>query len=141
MEVIRSVPTAVRDTHRLLCSSGELKPGRAMITTFMTLGLGTLSLLAVLAFHYPQYLTTPDIRQKYPVELLRYVLFGALLVAGVLSVVNLVRRRRRSLNALALGLVAVAVAWGGSAVPVGDFPKHTPYIGLDWFIIDLLLSG
>jgi hypothetical protein len=89
----------------------------------------------------PQYLTTPDIRQKYPVELLRYVLFGALLVAGVLSVVNLVRRRRRSLNALALGLVAVAVAWGGSAVPVGDFPKHTPYIGLDWFIIDLLLSG
>ena len=59
----------------------------------------------------------------------------------MLSVVNLVRGRLRSLNALTLGLVAVAVAWGGSAVPVGDFPKHTPYIGLDWFIIDLLLSG
>lgn len=135
------MPTVVRDTHRLLRSSGELKPGRAVITTVIALGLGALSLLAVLVFHYPQYLTTPDIRKMYPVELLRHLLFGALLVAGVLSVVNLVRGRRRSLNALALGLVAVAVAWGGSAVPVGDFPKHTPYIGLDWFIVDLLLSG
>ena len=135
------MPTVVRDTHRLLRSSGELKPGRAVITTVIALGLGALSLLAVLVFHYPQYLTTPDIRKMYPVELLRHLLFGALLVAGVLSVVNLVRGRRRSLNALALGLVAVAVAWGGSAVPVGDFPKHTPFIGLDWFIVDLLLSG
>ena len=29
---------------------------------------------------------------------------------------------------------------GGSRVPVGDFPDHTPYIGLDWFILDLLGS-
>jgi hypothetical protein len=32
----------------------------------------------------------------------RFVLFGALLVAGTLSLFNLVRNRRRNLNALAL---------------------------------------
>jgi sterol desaturase/sphingolipid hydroxylase (fatty acid hydroxylase superfamily) len=36
--------------------------------------------------------------------------------------------------------VIAAVALGGSRVPVGDFPVHTPYIGLDWFILDLLGS-
>ena len=92
-------------------------------------------------FHYPQYLTTPDLRPKYPVELLRCVLFGALLVAGTLSLFNLVRNQRRNLNALALGLVAAAAAWGGAGVPVGNFSKHTPFVGLDWFVVDLLLSG
>jgi sterol desaturase/sphingolipid hydroxylase (fatty acid hydroxylase superfamily) len=36
--------------------------------------------------------------------------------------------------------VVAAVALGGSRVPVGDFRDHTPYIGLDWFILDLLGS-
>ena len=26
-------------------------------------------------------------------------------------------------------------------MPVGDFPDNTPYIGLDWFILDLLGSS
>jgi sterol desaturase/sphingolipid hydroxylase (fatty acid hydroxylase superfamily) len=130
----------VRDTHTLLRSSGELQPGRG-VTTVIALGLGALSLLGVLVFHYPQYLTTPDLRPKYPVELLRFVLLGALLVAGTLSLFNLVRNRRRNLNALALGLVTAAAAWGGAGVPVGNFSKHTPFVGLDWFVVDLLLSG
>ena len=33
-----------------------------------------------------------------------------------------------------------AVALGGSSVPVGNFADNTPYIGLDWFILDLLGS-
>jgi sterol desaturase/sphingolipid hydroxylase (fatty acid hydroxylase superfamily) len=32
------------------------------------------------------------------------------------------------------------VALGGHKVPVNDFPDGTPYIGLDWFILDLLGS-
>ena len=30
---------------------------------------------------------------------------------------------------------------GGHRVTVGDFPDDTPYIGLDWFILDLLGSS
>ncbi|MDT5221092.1 MAG: hypothetical protein QOF15_3197 [Mycobacterium sp.] len=60
---------------------------------------------------------------------MRFVLFGALLVAGTLSLFNLVRNRRRNLNALAFGLIAAA-AWGGAGVPVGNFSEHTPFVGL-----------
>ena len=67
-------------------------------------------------------------------------MFAALIVAGGLSLANLVLGVRRNLNLLAFALVIVAVAFGGSHVPVGDFPDHTPYIGLDWFILDLLGS-
>jgi sterol desaturase/sphingolipid hydroxylase (fatty acid hydroxylase superfamily) len=62
------------------------------------------------------------------------------LIAGALSLVNIFRGRARVLNAAALGLVLITWAVGGHRVPVGDFPDHTPYIGVDWFILDLLGS-
>lgn len=128
------------DTEALLHSSGELVFGKGLIATIFALALGILCLLGVLAFHFPEYLTTPELRHQYSVDFLRHALFAALIVAGGLSLANLVLGVRRNLNLLAFALVIAAVALGGSRVPVGDFPDHTPYIGLDWFILDLLGS-
>jgi hypothetical protein len=44
--------------------SGKLKPGQGTVTSVIALSLGFLCLLAVLAFHFPQYLTTPDLRHQ-----------------------------------------------------------------------------
>jgi len=130
----------VGDTAALLQRSGHMKFGQGMIATVLALTLGFLALLGVLAFHFPQYLTTPELRHQYSVDVLRQVLFVALLVAGGLSLANLIIGNRRNLNLVAFALVVIAVALGGSRVPVGDFPDNTPYIGLDWFILDLLGS-
>jgi sterol desaturase/sphingolipid hydroxylase (fatty acid hydroxylase superfamily) len=130
----------VDDTARFLAGHGPLKFGQGTIATIVAFSLGFLCLLGVLAFHFPEYLTTPELRHQYSVDVLRQLLFGALLVAGGLSLANLVLGIRRNLNLVAFAFVIAAVALGGSRVPVGDFPDHTPYIGLDWFILDLLGS-
>jgi sterol desaturase/sphingolipid hydroxylase (fatty acid hydroxylase superfamily) len=137
---VQLVGEAVNDTARLLRDSGELKVGRGLITGIIALVLGFMSLLGVAAFHFPQYLTTPELRHEYSVDVMRHVLFGALVLSGSLGVMNLVLRRARGISVAALIFVTLAVAWGGSHVPVADFPDHTPYIGLDWFILDLLGS-
>jgi sterol desaturase/sphingolipid hydroxylase (fatty acid hydroxylase superfamily) len=137
---VRAVGAAVEDTAELLHRSGSMRFGQGVIATVLALSLGFLSLLGVLAFHFPQYLTTPELRHEYSVDVLRQALFVALLIAGGLSLANLIIGNRRNLNIVAFGFVVVAVALGGSRVPVGDFPDHTPYIGLDWFILDLLGS-
>ncbi|HEV2610725.1 MAG TPA: sterol desaturase family protein [Noviherbaspirillum sp.] len=111
-----------------------------MVTGVLALTLGILCFLGVVAFHFPEYLTTPQLRKQYSVDLLRQILFFSLIIAGGLSIANILFRRRRNLNIAALCLVLAAVALGGSEVPVGDFPDNTPYIGLDWFILDLLGS-
>ena len=131
----------VSDTADLLKRSGPLRFGQGMIATVLALSLGFLCLLGVVAFHYPQYLTTPELRHQYSVDVLRQMMFWALILAGGLSLASIIIGNRRNLNVLAFVLVAIAVALGGSRVPVDpNFPDHTPYIGLDWFILDLLGS-
>ena len=98
-------------------------------------------MLSVLAFHFPEYLTTPDLRKKYDMNVLREILLVGMVIAGGLALANLVRLRNRWLNGTALILIGIAAAAGGHRVPVGDFPDNTPYIGLDWFVLDLLGSS
>jgi sterol desaturase/sphingolipid hydroxylase (fatty acid hydroxylase superfamily) len=136
----RVIVDVARDAKTLLQSSGRLTIRGGPATTVLALTLSVLALLGVLAFHFPEYLTTPELRQKYSVDVLRHVLFVVLLVAGTLSLANLIIGRLRNLNALTFVIVVAAVALGGSRVPVGAFPDNTPYIGLDWFILDLLGS-
>jgi sterol desaturase/sphingolipid hydroxylase (fatty acid hydroxylase superfamily) len=134
------VKAPVGDTAELLQRSGPMKFGQGIVATVLALALGFLCLLAVVAFHFPQYLTTPELRHQYSVDVLRQILFVGLLIAGGLSLANLIIGNRRNLNVVAFLFVIAAVALGGSRVPVGNFPDHTPYIGLDWFILDLLGS-
>jgi sterol desaturase/sphingolipid hydroxylase (fatty acid hydroxylase superfamily) len=137
---IPRVGEIVDATTGLLHSDGELKPGRGMITTILALSLGVMSVMGVLAFLFPQYLTTPELRKAYDVDWCRALLFWGLMVSGTLSLFNIVFNRRRSLNITAFMFVLLAIALGGSRVPVGNFPQHTPYLGFDWLILDLLGS-
>jgi sterol desaturase/sphingolipid hydroxylase (fatty acid hydroxylase superfamily) len=134
------VADSVVETAQLLKSSGRLHAGQGLLSGVVAVTLGLLCALGVMAFHYPQYLTTPELRHLYSVDLLRHVLFGSLVLAGAMSTANLIMGRRRGLNMVALALVIGAVAFGGSHVEVAEFPDHTPYIGLDWFVLDLLGS-
>lgn len=138
--IVRVADATIRDANALLHANGGLKFGRGMIGTILALVLGFLCLLGVLAFHFPQYLTTPELRRAYSVDVIRQILFVSLLISGGLSLANIVLDNRRRLNGMAFLFVVIAVALGGSRVPVGDFPDHTPYIGMDWFILDLLGS-
>ncbi|WP_236604125.1 sterol desaturase family protein [Sandaracinus amylolyticus] len=134
------VAPTVEKLERLATSHGALAPGSGLLTGVIALVLAILSLLAVIGFHFPAYLSTPELRHVYDVQTLRYALFGAMVVSGALALVNIVLGRRRWLAASAFAIVALAEALGGPTVPIGDFPDHTPYVGLDFFVLDLLGS-
>jgi sterol desaturase/sphingolipid hydroxylase (fatty acid hydroxylase superfamily) len=131
----------LKDLNELAEGSGPLKPGTGLVTDVLALTLAFLCFLGVLAFHFPEYLTTPELRKSYDVDTLRTVMFIAMVIAGGLSLVNVLFNRSRWLSAFAFLLVALTALLGGHKVPVTDFADNTPYIGLDWFILDLLGSS
>ena len=127
--------------NQLTESHGALKPGHGLISGVIALSLAILCFLGVLAFHFPQYLTTPELRKSYNVDVVRLLMFWSLVISGGLALFNIVFSRARWLAFAAFVLIALTLALGGHKVPVNsDFPDHTPYIGLDWFILDLLGS-
>jgi sterol desaturase/sphingolipid hydroxylase (fatty acid hydroxylase superfamily) len=127
--------------NELTGSHGALRPGRGMVSGVIALSLGILCFLGVLAFHFPQYLTTPQLRKSYDVDIIRMVMLAALAIAGGIALVNIIFNRARWLAAAAFLLVASTALLGGHKVPVHEFADSTPYIGLDWFIFDLLGSS
>jgi sterol desaturase/sphingolipid hydroxylase (fatty acid hydroxylase superfamily) len=123
-------------------SHGELRPGQGIVTGVVALTLGLLCLLGVLAFHFPEYLTTPELRKSYDVGFMRQLLFWSMVVAGGISLANIAFNRSAWLSSLAFALVLLSALLGGHKVEVDpNFPDHTPYIGLDWFILDLIGSA
>jgi sterol desaturase/sphingolipid hydroxylase (fatty acid hydroxylase superfamily) len=128
--------------NRLTESHGEIRPGSGLVTGVIALTLGVLCFLGVLAFHFPQYLTTPELRKSYDVEWMRRLMYAALVITGGLSLFNIVFGRARWLSSAAFLLVVLTAVLGGHKVDVDpNFPDNTPYIGLDWFILDLLGSS
>lgn len=110
--------------------------GMAWISAF----LGVMSLLAVAAFHFPEYLTTPMLRQHYGEHQVRSLLFAGLTLTGILAPIALFFSQRKP-QAL-LGLVCFLLAWlaGGADVSYGDRVRDSAfYISLDWVLLDLVL--
>ncbi len=132
--------TPIDKLNQLTESHGELRSGKGMVSGIIALSLAILCFLGVLAFHFPQYLTTPQLRKAYDVETLRLVMYWAMVIAGSIALFNIVFGRVRWLSFGAFTLIALTLVLGGHKVPVNDFPDNTPYIGLDWFILDLLGS-
>lgn len=125
----------------LASSHGSVGSGKGLASGIIAFVLATLSLLGVLAFRFPAYLTTPELRHAYDVGLLRHLMLSAMIVAGTVSVLNILLGRRRWLSFLSFLILTAAELLGGPAVPVADFPDHTPYLGIDWLILDLLGSA
>ncbi len=132
--------TELDKLNKLSESHGALRPGKGMVSGAIALSLAIICFLGMLAFHWPAYLTTPQLRQSYNVEVMRQLLFWSMVLAGALSLSNIVRRRTRWFAFAAFVLIGLSLALGGQKVPLNDFADNTPYIGLDWFILDLLGS-
>lgn len=118
-----------------------LERGKGRISGVMSVFLGALSVLAVLCFHFPQYLTTPELRRTYDVATLRHVLEATILLSLGLGLWALVRWRARRLAFTGVGLALLALWMGGGSVKVDDFDQPVISFGLDWLVLALLSNA
>jgi lathosterol oxidase len=114
----------------------EFELGDGRLSAALSIALAALSLLAVLCFRFPELLTTPELRAVYPLELLRHVLFSALVLALALGALAVLLGQRAA-GLAGLALAGVAIALGGAWVEARSV-ERSPHLGLDWFVLDLL---
>ncbi len=101
--------------------------------------LGGLGLGAVACLHYPELLTQVDLRSRYPLPVIRALIqmvIGAAFLFGLLAALL---RTRKTLAATGLFLALSASLLGGADVPIDGAMSGRVYLGLDWFLLNLLL--
>jgi sterol desaturase/sphingolipid hydroxylase (fatty acid hydroxylase superfamily) len=102
---------------------------------------GFLALGAVLCLHFPQWLTSPELRSHYPMPVMRLLIQGLIVAAMVFSVFSSLLRKKKVLAMTGLLSAIAATALGGSSVPINQTLHDGPAIGLDWFLLDMLLMA
>ena len=102
---------------------------------------GFLSFGGVLCLHFPQLLSSPELRPHYPMHAMR-VLIQCLIVGAIcFGVISSIKRKKRVLALTGMLLAIAAAALGGSSVPINGTVHGGIGIGLDWFLLDLFLTA
>src|SRR5215472_16659933 len=91
---------------------------------------GFLSFGGVLCLHFPQLLTSPELRPHYPMHALR-ILIQFLIVAAILfGVISSILRKKKILGLTGILSATAATALGGSSVPINGTFHDGLSIGL-----------
>ena len=100
---------------------------------------GLLALGAVVCLHFPQRLTSPELRSYYPMPVMRGLIQGVIAAAIVFGLVSAMLRRKKVLGLTGMLLALLATLLGGASVPINGELRDGPAVGLDWFLLDMLL--
>lgn len=101
---------------------------------------GILAFGAVVCLHFPQLLSAPELRAYYPMDLIRLLIQAVIVAAIVCGVVSAMLRRKKILALTGLLAALGATLLGGASVPINGELHNGPAIGLDWFLLDMLLT-
>ena len=113
--------------------------GSGWLSGVLSVALGAIGLGAVLCFHHPALFTTPEARGLYPVPYVRALLHVFLVGSFVLGLGSVcLRRAGFSLGVAGIALTLVAALLGGSRVPLDGELRDGPFLGLDWFLLNVM---
>jgi len=102
---------------------------------------GFLSFGGVLCLHFPQLLSSPELRPHYPMHVMRGLIQGLIVAAILFGVISSIRRKKKILAMSGMLFAIAATAFGGSSVQINQTMHNGPAIGLDWFLLDLFLMA
>jgi lathosterol oxidase len=105
----------------------------------LSMFFGTLALGAVVCLHFPRFLSSPELRPHYPMDLIRLAIQGVIAGAILFGVISAMLRRKKVLALTGMSLALGATLLGGASVPINQELTNGPAIGLDWFLLDMLL--
>jgi sterol desaturase/sphingolipid hydroxylase (fatty acid hydroxylase superfamily) len=115
--------------------------GTGWISGTLAVVLGLLSVLAVLCLHFPEWLTLPELRGRYPLPLVRVAIDVSILAVILLSGLSLLLRRKKALGIAGLALATGALLLGAGGVEIGRTGESHFYLGLDWFVLGVLTTA
>src|SRR5689334_5996573 len=89
---------------------------------------GFLSFGAVLCLHFPELLTSPELRAHYPMRTIRLLIQCLIVGTLVFGTISSILRKKKVLGLTGLVLATAATLLGGSSVPINETLRNGPAI-------------
>ena len=117
--------------------------GSGWLSGFLGLALAIAGLATVLCFWYPQWLTVQDAREFYTnhEQTIRVALSLVLIIAFLLGMISTILRQQKVLGFTTVTLVLIATLMGGSRATAKHELTSDVYLGLDFFLLNLIFLG
>ena len=113
--------------------------GHGFISGLLSAILGIAGFGAVLCLHFPQYLTYAELRRFYALDYLRAIIHVTLVASFLLGSVSAFLRANKTLSLIGIGFTLAAALLGGSRVPLRGEVGGASWVGLDFFVLNLIL--
>jgi sterol desaturase/sphingolipid hydroxylase (fatty acid hydroxylase superfamily) len=122
-------------------SEQSFRFGDGKISGFLSVSLGVLSVLGVLCYRYPSYLTTAELRASYDANVLQQVLMWGMFASLIFALLTFILGKRRRLGAIGVLFIAAAYALGGYTIETGPVEPVPLAFGIDWLILAFVVSA
>jgi hypothetical protein len=113
--------------------------GYGFISGLLSAILGIAGFGIVLSLRFPQYLGYGELRPLYSLEYLRAGIHITLVASFLLGSVSAFLRTNKTLALTGIGFTLTAALIGGSQVPIGHEAGAGSWLGVDFFVLNLLL--
>ncbi len=119
----------------------RFRVGEGKISGAIAIFLSSLTLIGLLCFKFPEWLTTPDFREIYTAEMVEKLMLIAIISAFIFTLISFVLSKNKKYAVTALVLCVLTVVLGGFNVEGRAVEKVNWSIGLDWLILDLFMMA
>lgn len=115
--------------------------GSGWFSGFFALLFAVVGFGMVVALRFPEYFATPELQVLKDWGGFRLFVHLILLASYALALLSLLLRPRKALGFTALGIGIVAALMGGANVKPQDTHDWGIFFGLDFFMVNLLVTG
>jgi sterol desaturase/sphingolipid hydroxylase (fatty acid hydroxylase superfamily) len=115
--------------------------GSGWFAGFFALLFAICGFAMVLALRYPEWLAMPELKALKDWPEFRVAVHLMLLASYALALLSLLLRPRKALGVTALVIGLAAALLGGSNVQASDTQSWGIFFGLDFFVVNLLVTG
>lgn len=120
-------------------SADRMKIGEGKISGVISIFLGSLSLVGILCFKFPEQLTTPEFREIYTAEIIKNLMLATIISSFFFALISFLLSKQKKIALIGIVLAAITVFLGGFSVEGRAVEKLNWSIGLDWLLLDLLI--
>ena len=115
--------------------------GEGKISGYLSIFLAIICLGTTICAYFPEYLTTSDFRELYKPNFIKWIFLIVLVLSFGFALTSFILSKKTKLGFLGILLIAGSIFLATGLPEYQNIESKSFTIGLDWLLIDILISA